>query len=137
MPGPRNRNLRTDLALAVASGQPVAAWARAHAIPERTAYSWAKAPEFKASVEKYRLRFVDRAIGRLAKSATRAVDQIITLSKGAKSEAVKLAAARAILAELAAVTNHAATQEQFAELRERIASLEGNTGEKRGKKTSR
>jgi hypothetical protein len=124
MPGPRNCTSKTDLAIAVAGGQSVAAWAREHNIPQRTAYTWAKAPEFKAAVERYRIRFVDRAIGRLAKHATRAADEIVKLSKGAKSEAVKLAAARAVLAELAAVTNHAETQQQGADLRRRIAALE-------------
>src|SRR5262249_54418594 len=131
MSGPRDSQLKTELALAVASGQSVAAWARAREVPERTAYSWAATSAFKATVERYRIRFVDRAIGRLARRATQAVEEIVTLSQTAKSEAVKLAAARAVLSELAGVTSHAAMQHQLAELRERIASLEGNAVAKR------
>jgi hypothetical protein len=135
MPGPRNRNLRTDLAVAVASGRSVAGWAREHNVPPRTAYSWAKSPEFKAAVEQYRRRAVDRAIGRLSRAATRAVDEIVKLTTGAKSEAVKLAAARAVLAELMAVTSHAENQKQLDELRARITSLEAGAGENRDEKT--
>jgi hypothetical protein len=114
----RNSQPKAELALAVASGQSVAGWAKAREVPEPTAHA------------------VDRAIGRLARRATQAVEEIVTLSKTAKSEAVKLAAARAILSELAGVTSHAAMQHQLAELHQRIASLEGNTGAKRVSKTS-
>jgi hypothetical protein len=78
---------------------------------------------------------VDRAIGRLSRAATRAVDQIVKLTRGAKSEAVKLAAARAVLAELMAVTSHAESQKQFDELRARIVSLETSAGENPDQKT--
>jgi hypothetical protein len=116
--------------VAVASGRSVASWAREHNVPPRTAYSWAQSLEFKAAVDRYRRRAVDRAIGRLSRAATRAVDEIVKLTTGAKSEGVKLAAARAVLAELMAVTSHAENQKQLDELRSRITSLEASAGEK-------
>jgi hypothetical protein len=117
MPGERSRSRKTDLALAIASGTSVTAWARGNHVPRRTAYRWSGEPKVPAAVESYRRRAVDRAIGRMARRVTRATDGIAKLAKGAESESVKLTALRAILSDMMAVS-------QFAGLEQRITENE-------------
>src|SRR5450755_1214825 len=76
MPGERPRSQKTELALAIANGTSVTAWARGNEMPKRTAYRWAREPEVRAAVESYRRRAVDRAIGRMARRVTWATDGI-------------------------------------------------------------
>ena len=62
-----------NLALAIASGSTVCAWCATHRVSERTAYGWASKPEFKSKVVSLRSDLVDRALGRLSRSANQAV----------------------------------------------------------------
>jgi hypothetical protein len=116
-----NRDQKADLALALATGRTVKAWAKGHEVPERTAYTWARSPEVRKQVRRIRRRAIDRAIGRLSRNATAAADQIARLAKGAASEAVRLHAARAVLADLMTVSNYAALEQRLAEVERRIA----------------
>ena len=112
-----NRDQKAALALALATGRTVRAWAKEHDVPERTAYKWARSPEVLTMVRRIRRRAIDRAVGRLSRYASAAAGQIAKLAKGAESESVKLQAARAVLADLMQVAN-------YAELDDRIAALE-------------
>ena len=60
------------LALRIARGESVAEAARAEGLPSSTAYRWAKAPKFKARVDDYRRRLIDRALGKLSDAACEA-----------------------------------------------------------------
>jgi hypothetical protein len=102
-----NQNQKSGLALAMAAGETVAAWARENQVPVRTARTWSNSPEVRKLVQRIRRRVIDRAVGRLSKNATAAADEIVRLAKKAASEAVRLNAARAVLAELMAVSNYA------------------------------
>jgi hypothetical protein len=117
MPEERPRSRKTELALAIANGTSVTAWARGNQVPKRTAYRWAGEPKVRAAVESYRRRAVDQAIGRMARRVTWATDGIAKLAEGAASESVKLTALRAILSDMMAVS-------QFAGLEQRITELE-------------
>jgi hypothetical protein len=90
------------LAAAIAGGASVSAWAadQKPPIPKRTAYTWSRLPQVKDAVRKIRNRALDRAAGQLARGAARAARRIIDLARNAESEAVALAAARAVLADL-------------------------------------
>jgi hypothetical protein len=109
------------LALAIAAGSTVRAWARANKVPERTAYTWAATPEFKARVVELRHQAVGRALGRLTAAATRAVTTLRQLLRDSEPATVRLGAARAILASLIDIQSHA-------ELNERITELERRSG---------
>jgi hypothetical protein len=113
------------LALAVAAGRSVAAWARETGTPGRTAYGWTQTPEFKSLVRTHRRRLVDAGIGKLTRHVCKAVNQIAKLADQAQSEAVKLAAARAILAELIAVSNLAEVSQEIEGLKRQIEELKG------------
>jgi hypothetical protein len=94
---------KIHLALAIAEGESIAAWAQQNGVSERTAFSWAKDPKVRREVEACRRRVVNQAIGRLTGMARNAVDGIAHLGKGADSESVQLRAWRAILADMMSV----------------------------------
>jgi len=49
MPEERPRSRKTELALAIANGTSVTAWARGNQVPKRTAYRWAGEPEVRSA----------------------------------------------------------------------------------------
>jgi hypothetical protein len=108
---------KDSLALAVARGQSVLGWARKNGVPERTAYRWANDPQVRKSSELWRRNALNRAIGRMARRATAAVDGIERLAKGAESESVRLSAWRAILADQMSVA-------KFSTLEARMVAIE-------------
>jgi hypothetical protein len=127
MPGPHPKNLINSLALAVAGGKRVAAWAKAHDVAPRTAYAWTRRPGFPEKVARLRRRILDRAVGELARRAAANAAEINKLATGAESEAVRLAAARAALADLAAIQKHLALEDRVAALEKRFDGDAGSS----------
>jgi hypothetical protein len=125
MPGPRPEGQKTSLALAIAQGTSIAAWARQKDVPKRTAYLWAEQPKVKAAVELYRSRAVDRAVGRMARNATWAADGIVKLAKEADSESVRLSALRAILADMMAISHFSGLERRMSQIRDRTDDADG------------
>jgi hypothetical protein len=121
MPGPHPRALRNKLALAVANGKAIAKWAREHEVGVRTAHTWAKDPDFRAHVAELRRRLLDRAIGVLARRAAANAAQINKLASTATSEAVRLAAARAGIADLMGASQFAQIRAEVEELKQELA----------------
>jgi hypothetical protein len=115
-----NHSEKSGLALAIAAGASVPAWAKKNQVPQRTARTWAKCPEVLELVQRIRSQALDRAIGRLSKNATAAADKIAELVNSAASQAVQLHAARAVLAELMAVSNYTALEGRLAEVEKRL-----------------
>jgi hypothetical protein len=110
-------SLQSKLAAALAEGKSCAEWASANGVAERTVQRWAAEPEVRAEVESIRRAALDQAVGRMSDRVAWATVQIATLAEHAKSESVRLAALRSILADLMAVSD-------FAGLEQRIAKLE-------------
>jgi hypothetical protein len=108
---------KAQLALAIARGRSVALWARDNQVPRSTAYRWAGEPEVQATVESCRRHARDWALGRMARSARRATEQIAKLAAGAESESVRLRALRSILADVISVS-------KCSNLRRRMAAIE-------------
>jgi hypothetical protein len=118
----RNNQIpKANLALAMAGGSTVKAWADANGVADRTARTWSKSPEVLDQVEAIRREVLDRTVGRLSDNATAAVDEIVRLVKDAASEAVRLQAARAVLADLMTVSSYAALEGRMAAVERRIA----------------
>ncbi len=117
-----NQDRKAALALAMAGGQTVTAWAKTNGVPERTARTWARSPEVLDLIATIRRRIIDRTTGRLMRHATAAANQIGKLAQGASSEAVRLQAARAVLADLMAISNYAALENRLAEVERRLDS---------------
>ena len=115
-----NHARKAALALAMAAGRTVIDWARENNVPERTAYSWARSREVLDQVEAIRHAAIDRAVGRLSENATVAADEITRLVRESASDAVRLQAARAVLADLMAIADHAAFEQRLADLERRL-----------------
>jgi hypothetical protein len=84
------------LALALASGLTVEAAARQASVAPRTAYRRLADPGFRREVDALRADMVEQALGRLTEGMTAATDTLRALLS-ARSESVRLAAARSIL----------------------------------------
>jgi hypothetical protein len=125
MPRRRNENMIEDLCLAVASGRAISEWAGASAVPVRTAYSWAATDEFKARVKELRREMTDRTIGRLTSIAAGVVVKIAKLADQAESEAVRLAALRALLSELVNIGSYHELAAEVEAIKEQFRQLEG------------
>jgi hypothetical protein len=113
MPGPHPPGLKNKLALAVANGQSIARWARRH--------------EIRSRVAELRGRLLDRAIGVLARRAAANAAEINRLASKAESEAVRLAAARAGIADLLGAS-------RFAELRAEVEDLKRELAEEKARR---
>jgi len=103
-------------ALAIASGTSLREAARSAGISESTAYRRLKDPAFSRRVSEIRTSFLSEAVGRLSEAANEAVSTLKALLT-ARSESVRLSAARTIL-ELGPKLR------EQAELEERITALE-------------
>jgi hypothetical protein len=90
-----SQDQKARLAVAIARGKSVSAWARKNDVPERTAFEWASEPEVRKSVELWRRRVLNIALDRLTALAPEAIAQ---LSGKANSGPVPPRAGRAILA---------------------------------------
>jgi hypothetical protein len=76
--GTKTRNWELAAA-ALASGQTVAQAAEAAGVDERTVYRWRRKPAFEQREWELRYAAVERGIGRLSESLTRAADKIAKL----------------------------------------------------------
>jgi transposase-like protein len=115
-----NRDQKAALALAIAGGRTVKAWAKDHDVPERTAYSWARSPEVRNLVRRIQRRAIGRAAGCLSRNAAAAAAKIARLADSAQSESIQLQAARAVLAELMQLADYADHEDRIAELERRV-----------------
>ena len=116
---------KSRLALAIAQGQSISAWARANSVPQRTAFRWAGDPKVRRAVESWRRRSLDRAIGRMAGRATWAADGIARLAESAESESVQLRARRALLSDQMAVAKYADLERRMTEIEDQLHEQTG------------
>jgi hypothetical protein len=117
--------------LAVAKGTTVTKWAHDNDVPRRTAFRWAREPKVRAAVEKCRRQVLDRAVGRLTHGATSATKGILELSKSASSESVKLAAMRAVLSDMMAVSKFGGLEDRMTQVEEKVNARIGHTNRPR------
>ena len=115
-----------QLALAIAQGKSVRAWARQNQVPRNTAYRWANDPVLRRQVEDWRRRALDQALGFLAAQSIRAVKEITRLGEGAESEPVQLKAWRAVLSDQIAVARHVNLEYRVAQIEEKRRAGTGN-----------
>jgi hypothetical protein len=112
---PRN-NTKTHLALAIAQGVSVAAWARASGVNRRTAFRRAKDPSVRKIVEDCRRRMIDQALGRMTRQTNMAANIIIKIAKEADSHTVQLRAARGLLSDVMAVSRFGVLESRMTEI---------------------
>ena len=118
MTAPGRKSADQAIVVALAGGRTIAHVAKAAGVGETTVYRRLRDPEFRRRVNEARAAFTDRALGRLSAASTAAVRTLRQLLN-AKSEAVRLAAARSIL-ELGAKLR------ETVELEQRLLALEAH-----------
>jgi len=121
------QNQKAKLAMAIARGESVPAWARQNQVPGRTARRWAKDPKVRIAVEAWRRNALDRAIGRMAGLAFNAAQGIHGLAKGAESESVQLRAWRAIIADQMAVAKFSSLEIRMLVIEEQLRERNGDS----------
>jgi hypothetical protein len=114
---------KTRLALAIARGQSIDAWARKNDVPRRTAFRWASDPKVRREVEASRRQ----AIGRLSSVAMKAANGIVRLAKESESESIQLRAWRAILADQIAVSRFSDLEYRMTQTEEQLRERKGHT----------
>jgi hypothetical protein len=114
-----------QLALAIAQGKSVRAWARANDVPRNTAQRWASDPDLRRQVEDWRRLALDQALGLMAAQSIRAVKAITKLGEMADSQAVQLKAWRAVLSDQIAVSKHANLEYRLSQIEERQRARTG------------
>jgi hypothetical protein len=122
---------KSQLTLAIAKGTAVTTWARQNNVPRRTAFRWAREPEVKAAVERYRRRVLDRAVGRMTGGITWATRGIFDLAQGAASESVKLAALRAVVSDMMTISKFGGLEDRMTRIEEKLDANSGNTSRPR------
>jgi hypothetical protein len=111
---------KTSLALAIARGQSVTAWARKNDVPVRSAFRWASDPEVRKLSDLWRRRALNQAIGRMTRLATKAVDGIEKLATHSDSDSIRLSAWRAILSDQMAVSKFSSLEQRLLEVEEML-----------------
>jgi hypothetical protein len=120
-------DLKSQLALMIARGKTITAWARQNEVPLRTAYRWSREPQVRSEVQEWRRYVLDLALGRLAGLSLKATDGIAKLAKVAESESVQLRAWRAILADQMAVSKFSDLEQRLVEIEEQVRDRTGYT----------
>ena len=110
-------DLKSQLAVMIARGKTIAAWASQNEVPLPTAYRWSREPQVRGEVQEWRRFVLNLTIGRLARLSLKATDGIAKLGRGAESESVQLRAWRAVLADQMAVA-------KFSDLEDRVTEVE-------------
>ncbi len=124
-------DLKSQLALMIARGKTINAWATQNDVPLRTAYRWSREPQVRGEVQEWRRFVLDLTIGRLARLSLKATDGIAKLGRGAESESVQLRAWRAVLADQMAVAKFSDLEDRVTEVEELIKARDGHTNQAR------
>ena len=84
----------------------------------RTVYDWLEQDEFRKLVGRYQAAMVDEALGKLSKTATKAVKTLVNCLDSNESDSVKVRAALGILDQLVRIRD-------ATEIEQRLTDLEG------------
>lgn len=109
------------MALAVATGSSVKAAAEQTGCSARQGYRYSSQPEFRARVAELRSEITSNAVGTLTAGASEAAATLVTLLDATSEPPIRLAAAKAILASVAPIT-------ELGELRQRLDAIEQTNG---------
>jgi hypothetical protein len=136
MRGDELKVMKDRLAIALAQGASIKAWARAQKVPPPTVYRWASDPEVRREVESHRRRAIDRAVGLMSKRTAWAANGIAKLAETSASDSVKLGAFRSIFSDMMKVTSFAGMEERVTEIEEKLKERSGFEPGKRPWETS-
>jgi hypothetical protein len=136
MHGDELKTVKKQLAIALAQGAPIKAWARTQNVPISTVYRWANDPEVRREVDAHRRRAIDRGVSLMSKRTAWAANGIAKLAVTSKSDSVKLGAFRSIYHDMIKVTRFSAMEARVTELEEKLRERSGFEPAKRPWETS-
>ncbi len=116
MSGEAKKIGKTQLALAVARGVPIAKWARKSGVPVATAFRWAREPDVRKAVEAYRRRTIDEAVGQMTSHFTKAAEIIYKTSIDGDTASLRFKAARAIFSDMITISKYSGLEYRMTEL---------------------
>jgi hypothetical protein len=114
--------------LAIAGGESVAAAARKAGVSERTLLRWRAKDDFRRDVAAARAEMFGRALGSMAEGASSGALTLRQLSLRAKSESVRLGAARALVEMGTRLWESVEFEERLAALERRASEEENSDG---------
>jgi hypothetical protein len=117
---------KSELAMLIARGGSIIAWAKKNEVAKRTAFYWAKEPKVREEVEEWRRQSFDQALGRLNSRARKAADGLFKLAEFGESESVQLRAWRAILADQMAIGRYSTLDQRMLELEDVVKAQKGD-----------
>ena len=133
MTGHTGRKLADEaLVLALAQGQTIDAAAEKVGISKSTAHRRLRQPEFRCRIAEIRAEMLSQMVGNLSHIGTGAVIVLAQLTQ-AKSESVRLSAARAILEFVFRGTELVGVQERLAALESQLKEQEKQTHARRNR----
>ncbi len=115
MAGSGRQNVDAVLVAALAAGATIQDAAKAATVSESTVRRRLNDAEFRRQVQDARGEILERTVGSLADATTRAVATLCVLLE-AEAEPVRLGAARAILAEVVRLREHADLDRRMREI---------------------
>jgi hypothetical protein len=138
MAGGDRKNADSALVAALAAGLTVPKAAEQTGVSERTVYRRLKSGAFRGKVDQARTETVNRIVGQLADTGSKAVEDLKALASAAASESVKLGALRTVLEYLFRGHEQYTLTRQVEELKKQIdevkrAGSRAETGVGQGK----
>jgi hypothetical protein len=121
------RRLKNQLIIEIAEGTSVDVWAAKNGVARRTAFRWAKEPSVRKQVERHRRRILDAAVGRMTRGISKATIGMLKLASGASSESVRLAAQRAVLSDMMAISKFGGLEDRMTTIEGRLDADSGNS----------
>jgi hypothetical protein len=127
-----NHVMMRSLAHEIALGGNVELWARCKDVSALAARQWTELPEFREFVEKCRLEYCEKVVGKIARCAERAIERLVELSENTKHPSVALGASKAIIEKWIAISVYFVQEQTYQSLGARLKVLtDARAAEKR------
>jgi hypothetical protein len=112
-----------ELVEAVARGETVVSWCQSTGTSYRTAKEWSRTGKFKAEVLAAQTAVLESAIAKLNAASGLLADELVSLSRTARSESTRIAAIQASWENMIKLESHTKLRAEVAELRAEVDRL--------------
>jgi hypothetical protein len=119
----RNSGKWQDAVQSVARGETLLAWSQRTGTSYATARSWSVTPQFKHDVLAVQAAVLDSAVAKLNAASGECADELVSLSRNARSESTRVMAIQATWDNMIKLESHAKLRAEVAELRAAVTRL--------------
>ena len=120
---------KEQLAVALAQGCSITAWARDNNVPRPTVYRWAKDPEVRKEMQECRRRIIDRTVGMMVKRLPCVVPKLAILATDSESESVRLRAIKILFTDMMAMSKFSCLEERMTQIEEKLDERDRMAGQ--------